>query len=441
MTAAPSPERGARRGPRLPWVLLGVWCAFLVMVQPWARPGLGGTSTADQGSSAKGILLLACLGVLVVSVGVRARLRLSPFLSLYLAYGALFVVVPLLLDYGLDPAVRAARIVVAVVAWSLLWCFARDDPTRLLTAQLVGYAVLAGTVAVGALLRPGAAWHQTTGNGGERLMGALLPMLPPRVGEVGAMLTGLALVALLARRLRFPLATALVLVGVTLLVLSKTRTAALALVLALGLAILVAQGTRLGRRGMVLLVAGGAATFLAFPVISAWFTRAQSSEQLASLTGRTTVWEHIVRSDTTLSQLLWGRGLGTRRVVLRRGEGDINLMAIDNSWLSTYWETGLVGVAIVATAVLVLLVQSVRARDPYVRAGSVFLVVFVLVSSVSESGLSDVSAQMLALVVAATAVHADRHGHRRRGDLEKSPLPPGDLTRLPSVRPPRASLR
>ena len=43
-------------------------------------------------------------------------------------------------------------------------------------------------------------------------------------------------------------------------------------------------------------------------------------------------------------------------------------MAIDNSWLGLYWETGLLAVAIVAIALIVAWVSVLRAPTPYVRA-------------------------------------------------------------------------
>ena len=38
---------------------------------------------------------------------------------------------------------------------------------------------------------------------GYRLQGVLIPMLPPRVGEVGAVLLGLAIIALIYRKITF----------------------------------------------------------------------------------------------------------------------------------------------------------------------------------------------------------------------------------------------
>ena len=56
-----------------------------------------------------------------------------------------------------------------------------------------------------------------------------------------------------------------------------------------------------------------------------------------------------------------GHGLGNKRVLLRRGEGDIDVMAIDNSWLGLYptWE----GVAAQLGALLVVLGSYFLARE------------------------------------------------------------------------------
>ena len=45
-------------------------------------------------------------------------------------------------------------------------------------------------------------------------------------------------------------------------------------------------------------------------------------------------------------------------------------MAIDNSWLSLYWETGLLAVAIVGIAFIVAWISVLRAPTPYIKAAA-----------------------------------------------------------------------
>ena len=107
-----------------------------------------------------------------------------------------------------------------------------------------------------------------------------------------------------------------------------------------------------------------------------------------------------------------GHGLGNKRVLLRRGEGDIDVMAIDNCWLGLYWETGLLAVTIVAIALVVAWISVLRAPTPYVRACGALLLGYVTAASLNESGLSDLSSMTLHLLVAAAVCDGDRIRHR-----------------------------
>ncbi|MBO1750294.1 hypothetical protein J4G33_00585 [Actinotalea sp. BY-33] len=437
-------ERSARPGARSRFSaapLLVAWILVVLTVQPWSGSAERST-TADSGGALKGALLLACIGLLAARATTTTRFRVPPFVAIYMVYGTVLTVASIALDHPGETVVRAARLTIAMLVPILAWPLVRRRPALMVDAHLVAYSLLAALVLVGAVVVPDRAWHQTTGSGGDRLMGAILPMMPPRVGEIGAVLVGLTVLGVLGRRVRPALGVALVGAGLTLLVLSRTRTAAVALVLALLLAFVVARRSALGRRGLWIITVTAIATIPVAPLVGGWLTRAQSVEQIATLSGRTTVWEFIARSETTASELWWGRGLGQKRVVLRRGEGDIDVMAIDNTWLGAYWEAGVVAVVLIVLAVLVLGYLAVTSPGAYVRATSTFLVVFVLGSTFSESGLSDVSSQTLSLVVAAVAVHADRHGQGRQDELDgrrRRPAP-GETVRpispvVPIVRP------
>jgi O-antigen ligase len=122
--------------------------------------------------------------------------------------------------------------------------------------------------------------------------------------------------------------------------------------------------------------------------------------------------------------MLLGHGLGNKKVLLTRGQGDVNVVPIDNSWLSVYWETGILGALVVLAAVVATAVTVLRARTPYVRAATGFLLVFVAVASFNESGLSDVSTETLALLVAAMVADLDRWVVRRQGPSKADGLSP-----------------
>jgi hypothetical protein len=111
---------------------------------------------------------------------------------------------------------------------------------------------------------------------------------------------------------------------------------------------------------------------------------------------------------TILVLVMLGHGLSNKGILLRRGKGDIDVMAIDNAWLALFWETGLFGVGPVLLAVLATILAVCRAPTPYVRAAAGFLVTFVAITSFTETGLSDLSSQTLHILVAAGAAYADR---------------------------------
>lgn len=384
-----------------------VWMLVILTVQPWSSTADGSTAT-DSGGSLKGVVLLGCVGLLTLVIGRWTRLQVAPLVVVYGLYGTVMVAASVALGFPAETVLRAARISLAMLVPALLWPLVRDNPARMIYAHLAAHAVLAATVLAGLVLMPSRAWRTTTGAGGDRLTGVFLPMLPPRVGEIGAVVVGLTVLTVLAGRLPARFGIPLTVGGAVIIALSRTRTSALALVIALVVAFAVAWGTSLGRRGLAtgLLLAVGAIPML--PGITSWLTRAQSAEQLASLSGRATVWEHVAEAELTTSEVLWGHGLGEKRVRLRRGEGDINVMAIDNAWLGAYWEAGLVSLVLIVVAVLTVVYAAMTARTVYLRATCTFIVVMVLVSTLSESGLSDVSSQTMALVAAATAAHADR---------------------------------
>jgi hypothetical protein len=145
-----------------------------------------------------------------------------------------------------------------------------------------------------------------------------------------------------------------------------------------------------------------------FVPLRSWAVREQDSQRLASLTGRTLAWSAVLEQQTSVRTTMLGHGLGNKGVLLRRGEGDFDVMAIDNGWLSLFWETGWLGVGVVLLALLSAVVAVARAPTPAVRAAAGFLLVYVAVTSITETGLSDLSSQTLHVLVAAGAAYADR---------------------------------
>jgi hypothetical protein len=150
------------------------------------------------------------------------------------------------------------------------------------------------------------------------------------------------------------------------------------------------------------------------PTLHTWLLRGQGTAQISSLSGRTTSWHYVLDEEVSLQTAIIGHGLGNKRVLLTRGEGDVDVMAIDNSWLSLYWETGLLAVTIVGIALIVAWISVLRAPTPYVKASGALLLGYVTAASLNESGLSDLSSMTLHLLVAAAVCDADRLRARAR---------------------------
>jgi len=239
-------------------------------------------------------------------------------------------------------------------------------------------------------------------------------MLPPRVGEVGAILLGLAVIGFFCRKLSFVPAAGLIGLGTVLVAASRTRTSAAAVALGLVIALIVTRKTWVGRLVSLGVPALIGIAFLTIGSLHTWLLRGQGTQQISSLSGRTTSWQAVLDEKVSIQTAIIGHGLGNKRVLLRRGEGDIDVMAIDNSWLGLYWETGLLAVTIVGIALIVAWISVLRAPTPYVKACGALLLGYITAASLNESGLSDLSSMTLHLLVAAAVCDADRIRHRAR---------------------------
>lgn len=417
-TTSPGAD-GVRPSTRITVYVL--WFIVVLGVQPWTQ------SEADGGSSSslyKGGALLAVFLVALMLAPQRLRLRIPGVWAVWFLYLGIVLCASVLLPDALTPMTRVARFGIALVVPLLLWDVLRRDSTLLLRAHLAANTVLALLFAVGPFVAGSAAWE----NGGSfasgsRLQGALLATLPPGVGEVGAIVAGLALVAWAYGHLRWWLTTPLVALGLGLIITSRTRTAALALLVGLIIAALVTLRSRGGRHIAIGLAICAVPLLAVAPAVVDWALRGQSTQRFQSLSGRTLAWNNVLSADLPPGVAALGHGLGTTKILVTRGQGDVNTVPIDNSWLSLYWESGLIGAAVILVVYLCVLVTVLRAPTAYPRAASVLLVVLVGIASFSESGLSDLSSLTLALVVAAYTADLDRWLARRRPPDGDDPAP------------------
>ncbi|QJY47032.1 O-antigen ligase domain-containing protein [Pseudonocardia broussonetiae] len=336
------------------------------------------------------------MGALAVAFGLallmnpRIRVRPSAYLVLLAALALVAVASSMLLESGAGALLRTARLVVFVATLWLIGCWWRPDLVLVRThLRAIGGVLL--VVLLGIVVTPGPAFSGPDG----RLVGALWPIPAPQVGQYCAVAIGLAVLLGIAGRLRGRDVLLVVAPAVVMLLLSHTRTALAGLVAGLAVAVLsmVASDGRARRALLGAAAVGLVGAVVVGDAVLTWLARGQDADELVGLTGRQKVWDALLAVDRTPREQLLGIGLTDKSF---RG------LAIDSSWLSAYHELGILGVAITAAMLLVLLgVALLRPPGP-ARACALFLVVYCAVASYTEVGLSDASAYLLHLAVAAS---------------------------------------
>jgi hypothetical protein len=381
------------RSPSLVWAALFLnVLTFLRMPLVLPLPGPLGQAIA-QGALPAAIVL----GVLA-----NPRLRIRPHLVLVLmtAMAVAAVLVGLHNTFLFGSMFRAVRLLEFVVVLWLLSPWWGSSQWVLLRAHLRCLTVALASVVIGAVLAPGIAFPE---NNESRLSGAIWPLTPTQVAHFSAVLLGCVTVLWFSGRMAGRWAVLTALSGGAILLATHTRTALLALVVGLvvaGGSLFVGYARVRRAAGAVVLVAVLTSTLFA-PVVGAWASRGQSTEQVYQLTGRTVVWTSIFSQHRPWHQEFFGEGLSNK---------SYNGVAIDSSWVATYHELGWFGVALGACFLLLpLMTAATRPPGPQ-RAIALFLLCYCLVSSFTETGLGDASPYLLEVVVAASllALPAER---------------------------------
>ena len=353
----------------------------------------------------QGALVLAL--VLALTVNPRVWARPSLFLSIYsvLAITTLMMSIRFV-SLGTD--YRALRVVgFLVVLWLLTPWWGRRDLLLLRTQLnfLVGVLV---TLVLGLLISPHKAY--VVAAGARRLTGAIWPMPATQVGHYVAELTGLVVLLWVCRLWSYRRAVVVLVPSCFALLLSHTRTALLGMLVALLLAGLsLVTGSRRVRR---LFAAGMLVTVTVViplsPLISSWAVRGESASEVSDLSGRTEVWPQVLSEPRPETNKNLGLRHGQRQ--RSRGVGPRLRRVADRRELGRHVpEPGL---------------GRRRARrrrlpgahyDRYAAAGAaparamaVFLIVYCLIASFTETGLGDASTYLLDLTLAASLLAAPR---------------------------------
>ncbi len=374
---------------RLPRLVLLAWAAlFFNVLTP------GGSATVlpipySVGQAlAQGSLFVSLLFALLANP--RLVVRPTLFLMLLSTMAVAALAVSLHSEFFVGSTYRAVRLVGFVTClWLLTPWWGRSDLV-LLRCHRVCLGAIVASVVVGLALSPGKAFST---NG--RLGGALWPIPPTQVAHYSAVLLGTSVILWMCRVITGRHAVVLILVAAAVIVGTHTRTALLGLLIGL----VVATGSlflghaRVRRTAVWTLVAGLAAGALfAGPAID-WLSRGQSAEDAAQLTGRTKVWDSVSQTGRPLVREIFGNGLSNKSF-----EG----LPVDSGWVATFVDLGWLGIAIQTSMMLLLLLMAItRVRGPR-RALALFLILYCIVASITETGLGDASPYLLDLVVAAS---------------------------------------
>ncbi len=381
-------ERWIRRGVGLTWGLLflnvltfaaGTWNGLPLIVH---IPTVVG-KLITQGSLP---------AALIVAIVVNRRLNIRP--NVFLCLLSLLVVEAFMSSlhpegHVIGTLYRTFRLAGFVATlWLLTPWWGRRD-LLLVRCQVKALAVIIGSVLLGLMVAP----HRALAQG--RLSGEFWPMPPAQVADFGAVLAGIVIILWFCGRMRGRVAGPVIAVAVLVLLLTHTRVELIALVagVLVGSLSIFLSRSRV-RRAFVtvgLVVSVGITVFSG--LIIAWLTRGENTQQLNSLTGRTAVWDGVVNAPRDLFQVIFGYGLSNKAY---------NGFPIDSNWLATYLDLGLLGVAICAILLLYVFVGAYFQPIDVERALALFLVVYLMITSYTETGLGDASAYMLDLALAAS---------------------------------------
>ena len=337
----------------------------------------------------QGALALAFLLALAVNRKLIVRPNIFLVLATVLAVAAFMVsirdeVSVIGSDY------RAIRLLVFVATlWLLTPWWGRKD-MFLLRCQLRALGLVLGSVLLGFAIAPGKAFSFQ-----GRLGGDIWPIPATQVAHYAAVAAGLTAVLWFSGLVRRNIAILVFCGGVGILVLTHTRTALIALlagILVAGLSLFTGRKRVRNVFAIVLAVLLLSGVVL-LPALTHWFSRGQSTQEITQLTGRTVVWSELVNAPRPEDNVIFGQGLSN---------DSFNGLPIDNSWLAVYQDQGILGDVLCGLIMLsLLLIAAFRPRGP-ARALALFLLVYCLIASFTETGLGGASTYMLDLTIAAS---------------------------------------
>lgn len=360
----------------------------------------------------QGALVLAFF--LAMSVNRRLLIRPNAFL------GLLTLLVVAAVVANVDPSAgsligttyRTCRLAGFVATLWLLSPFWDRRDLLLVKAQLVALFTVLGSVVLGLMLSPGRALAL------GRLSGELWPITPVQVSDYACVALGILVVLWFCgmARQRRVLVAALGLV--VMLYLTHTRTELVALaagILVAGLRMYNARA-RVRRLFATVAITVSVAVIAFSGALVTWLARGEDTQELNNLSGRTPIWDGVLNAPRDRFQVIFGYGLSNK---------GFDGLPIDSTWIAGYYDLGLAGVSIVACLLLFVLVAAYFHQRSTRIALALFLVTYLIVTSFTETGLSDASAYLLELTLAASLLTPPRG--------QSPPLPPAEWLAEPSA--------
>jgi len=335
---------------------------------------------------------------LVVAVSANRRLLIRP--NVFLSVLTLLDVAALIsgvhpVGHILGTTYRTARLAGFVATlWLLTPWWGRRD-LMLVKYHLTALSLVLGSVLLGLLVSPGRAMSQ------GRLSGEFWPITPVQVADFAAVTFGLVVVMWLCGRAHRRSMLVIAVCAGALLLLTHTRTELIAMLTGLlvaGLRVFSAE-PRVRRVFATCGVLGCLAATAFSGALTTWLARGENTEELTDLTGRTTVWTAVLNAPRDEFQVFFGYGLSDKA---------FNGLPIDSNWLAAYFDLGIVGVVVCAALLLFVLVSGYFQPPGVESALALFLVTYLLITSLTETGLSDASVYMLELTLAASLLVGPR---------------------------------
>jgi len=261
-----------------------------------------------------------------------------------------------------------------------------------------------------------------TASGGLSATGRLTGALPPLHPNEIAFLAAIPMVYFIWRTANLDF-NALRLAGIIalgiIIVLADSRTTFGAVFVAIALVVIRGSRNAVVKVAIVATMTVALVFLFSFTDVFKSLSDRGGTSPVDTLGSRTIAWDAVLHSAPGTAQMLFGKGLATKKVGV---EGQWwTSQILDSSWISAYVQAGLVGLALAALLLLYAIVQAIRNMRPSADLW-IGLLILVMIRSVFESGLLDTSTSFIVLMLAALGASTDARRGPKTGSVTTAPL-------------------